>query len=175
MLYGFNPLENIPEAIIGFFLILSSIGVIALKNPVHASISFLSTLLLLAALYIEQNAEFIGVMQVLVYAGAILVIFIFVIILFQDAYAKIALTLAETSKTLIFFTSAIFIGSLLFFLFNMRGISEQQSPLDPNYGSIQTIGKALYIDFFFPFEAVTFLFLVAIVGALYIGKKDVTD
>ena len=175
MLYGFNPFENIPEAIIGLFLILSSIGVIAFKNPVHASISFLSTLLLLAALYIELNAEFIGVMQILVYAGAILVIFIFVIILFQDAYAKIELTIAQTSKTLVYSAVAIFTASLLFFLYDIHGISEQHIQSTSSYGSVQTIGKALYIDFFFPFEAVTFLFLVAIVGALYIGKKDVTS
>lgn len=174
MLYGFNPLENIPQALIGFFLILSSIGVIAFKNPVHASISFLSTLLLLATLYIDLNAEFIGIMQVLVYAGAILVIFMFVIILFQDAYAKIALSLPQTSKSLVYLSLVGFFASLALFLRSSKGLKENYDSLPIGFGSVQTLGKALYLDFFIPFEAVTFLFLVAVVGALYIGKKDVT-
>ena len=69
-------------------LIISSLGVILLPKPVHASLSFLLSLLLLAALYLELSAHFIAVLQVFVYAGAILVIFMFVIIC---AYVRICI------------------------------------------------------------------------------------
>ena len=65
------------QFLLGMLLILSSLGVILLKNPVHASLSFLVTLMTVAVFFLELSAEFIAVMQVLIYAGAILVIFIF--------------------------------------------------------------------------------------------------
>src|ERR1700739_2855911 len=84
------PFVTIVQFIIGIILILASLGVILFQKPVHASISFLLSLIALAALYMQLAAEFIAVLQILVYAGAILVIFMFVIILFQDAHQKIA-------------------------------------------------------------------------------------
>ena len=75
--------------VLGFLLVLASLGVILCKKPVHSCLSFLLTLLLLAGLYLNLQAPFISAMQILVYAGAILVIFMFVIVLFQDAYLAI--------------------------------------------------------------------------------------
>lgn len=162
---------NIPEFITGLLLILSSIGVISLTNPVHASLSFLMTLLLLALLYIELSAEFIGIMQVLVYAGAILVIFIFVVILFQDAYLEISKYKPKANKYLIWIAASFFLGAVILFLYNFESLTMQQIELSKDFGTAENLGKDLYIDFFFPFEAVVFLFLVAIVGAFYIAKK----
>ena len=70
-------------------LLAASLGVILAKKPVYAALSFLLTLITLAAIYLQLSAEFIAAMQVLVYAGAILVIFMFVIILFQDAHDEL--------------------------------------------------------------------------------------
>lgn len=75
--------------ILGAILILSSLGMVFLTNPVHASLSFLVTLLSLSMLYFQLSAQFIGIFQIIIYAGAILVIFMFVIVLFQDAYRQI--------------------------------------------------------------------------------------
>ncbi len=161
-----NPLENLSQFLIGLFLIFSSIGVISLRNPVHSSLSFLLTLLLLASLYVQLSAEFIGIIQVLVYAGAILVIFMFVIILFQDAHQKIEKVKAKTPKWLVYSSALAFSLAIGLFIFQIFGIKVENQTL-----TVQKLGEALYIDFFFPFEAVTFLFLVAIVGSLYIGKK----
>ena len=68
--------------IMGLVLILSAMGVILLRKPLYACLSFLLSLLLLAAFYLQLYAEFIAVMQILIYAGAILVIFVFVIVFF---------------------------------------------------------------------------------------------
>lgn len=162
--------ENLPQSIIGLVTILSSLGVITSKKPVHSCLWFLLTLLSLASLYLQLSAPFISVMQVLVYAGAILVIFMFVIVLFQDAYLAINEYKAKSSRLWLFTGAATFITTLT--LVALRFVPTSFSKQAPSgYGSVEALGKALYIDFFFPFEAVAFLFLVAIIGALYIGKK----
>lgn len=160
------------EWILGFILILSSIGVILLKKPVHASLSFLMTLMSLAALYLELSAQFIAVIQVLVYAGAILVIFMFVIILFQDAYLKIEQYKSNSSPVLLYTAGITFLLALIFMARHISGISLAKEALPDAYGTVQSIGYALNVDYFFPFEVVTLLFLIAAVGALYIGKKE---
>jgi NADH-quinone oxidoreductase subunit J len=156
---------------IGFVLILSSLGVILLRKPVHASLAFLLTLLSLAGLYLQLSAEFIAVMQVLVYAGAILVIFMFVIVLFQDAHDKILLFKPKSFQPFLFIVAAAFVLGLGFLFQKLIGAGPSQATLPQGYGQAQGIGQALYLDFFFPFEAVVLLFLVAIIGAVYIGKK----
>lgn len=149
-------------------IILSALGVIFAKKPVHSCLSFLLTLFGLAALFLELSAPFIAVMQILVYAGAILVIFMFVIVLFQDAYLAIEEYKASVRRGWLLFAGILFSATLAF-------LGKELSAIDAKgnveYGTVQAIAKTLYVDFFFPFEAIALLFLVAIVGSLYIGKK----
>jgi NADH-quinone oxidoreductase subunit J len=157
--------------ILGFILIFSCLGVITLKHPVHACLSFLLTLLTLAVLYLQLSAHFIAVMQILVYAGAILVIFMFVIILFQDAYQQISLYEAKSSPVFLFVATSGFLLAIVFLGNKLIGLPHTREKVPDGFGTVQALGQSLYIDFFFPFEAVILLFLVAVVGALYLAKK----
>ena len=159
------------EWILGAILILSALGTILAPKPVHACLSFLLTLLTLSVFYLELSAQFIAIMQVLVYAGAILVLFMFVIVLFQDAFLQIEKKEAQSSPLFLIFSACIFLLALGFLGKQLIELPASNAPLPENYGTIQSLGKALYIDFFFPFEAVIFLFLIALIGALYTGKK----
>lgn len=161
------------EALYGSVIVLSSLGVILLKKPVHACLSFLLTLMTLAMIYLQLSAEFISVMQVLVYAGAILVIFMFVIVLFQDAYLKISEYEPGSLPLLIGLAAAGFAAAALAFASQIIALTGTTKSLPQGYGTVEALGKTLYIDFFFPFEAVILLFLVALVGAVYIGKKEI--
>lgn len=163
---------TISQWIIGLILILSSLGVIAAKKPVHASLSFLLTLLMLAALYLQLSAGFIAVMQVLVYAGAIMVLFMYVIVLFQDAYQQIAKFEAQSSPNLIMIAGTAFVLALLFLGQRVLSLPPSSKPLPDDFGTVEALGRALYLDFFFPFEAIIFLFLIAVIGALYIARKE---
>ncbi len=158
--------------ILGIVMILSAVGVLAARKPVHASLAFLLTLMTLALTYINLSASFIGVMQILVYAGAILVTFIFVIVLFQDAHQQIDRNPANTPKPLIYIAAIAFIAALAAFAKVLYELPAAMPKNIPNFGNVEGLGRALYLDFFFPFEAVVFLFLVAIVGAFFIGRKD---
>jgi NADH-quinone oxidoreductase subunit J len=159
-------------AILGTIALLSSLGVVCAKKPVYAGLSFLLSLLSLSAIYMDLDAQFIAVMQILVYAGAILVIFMFVIVLFQDAYLYIERTAPKSSKALLLFGAVLFILSFaLFFTSIARHPTIAEKP-QHGFGYVETIGRELFIDFFFPFEATIPLFLIAIVGAVYIGRRD---
>lgn len=158
--------------ILSFVLILSSLGILVVRKPVHACLCFLLTLISLAALYLQLSAEFIAVIQILVYAGAILVIFMFVIVLFQDAHHKIDLIKANSSYVLLSLAGTLFLLMLLFVGTQIIEVVSSHEKLPEGFGLVKTLGKLLYIDFFFPFEAVILLFLIATIGALYIGRKE---
>jgi len=157
--------------VLGLLIVISALGIILLKKPVHACLSFLLTLLGLAGVYLQLNAPFISAMQILVYAGAILVIFMFVIVLFQDAYLAIDEYRAKSKPFWLVLSATLLIVTLTLLGTRLKTLGYQKESLPEGYGSLEALGKAIYIDFFFPFEAVGLLFLVAIIGALYIGKK----
>lgn len=163
--------STLVEWIFGIILILSSLGVVLASKPVHASLSFLVTLMTLALLYLQLSAEFIAILQVLVYAGAILVIFMFVIILFQDAYQQIQNYPARSYSPFLYGTAAAFIITLIFISRKYIDLIPMKKPLPEGFGTVQALGQLLYIDFFFPFEAVLLLFLIAVVGSFYIAKR----
>lgn len=163
---------DIAQWILGFLLILASFGVILSKKPVYSALSFLATLLLLACLYLQLSAQFIAVMQVLIYAGAILVMFMFVIILFQDAHSQISKFKSQSSSLLLIVAASLFIFTLVYFGKDLIHLPLAKENISNTFGSVQNLGIDLYIDFFFPFEAVILLFLIALVGALYTGKKE---
>lgn len=160
------------QYILNALLILFSLGVILAKKPVYSALCFLGTLITLSAYYLELSSEFIATMQILVYAGAILVVFMFVIILFQDAYQKIYLEPALSSPLLLIGGGASFLISLGLLTYQLSGIQEVRGELPSGFGTVEYLGKALYVDFFFPFEVVVMIFLIACVGALYIGRRE---
>ena len=160
------------QHLLSFLMILFAIGVITLKKPVYSALCFLGTLLSLSIYYFELSAEFIGTMQILVYAGAILVVFMFVMILFQDAYQKIGQYPPKSAYPLLTVASLAFLSAIGFFSYRLIGIQSTKNSLPQNFGTVQSLGKSLYIDFVFPFETVVIIFLIACVGALYVGKKE---
>jgi NADH-quinone oxidoreductase subunit J len=139
------------QLILGCILLLASLGIILVEKPIHASLCFLLTLLCLAAIYLQLSAQFIAVMQVLVYAGAILVIFVFVIILFQDAHRQISQFAALSAPSLLLFAGTCFIIVMLS-LGNLLFSKKSSTPILPvGFGTVESLGKTLYIDFFFSF------------------------
>lgn len=159
--------------VLSIILVASSLGIIITKKPVHSCLFFLSTLLVLAAIYADLSAGFIATMQILIYAGAILVIFMFVIILFQDAHSQIAKYKAQSSFSLLLIAGIAFILALIYLGYKLINIDKASQMPEKDFGTVQALGYDLYVNFFFPFEAIVMIFLVSLVGALYIGKKEV--
>lgn len=162
------------QIILGVILLFASLGVILAKKPVHSCLFFLLTLLILAGIYLQLSAEFIAVMQVLIYAGAILVTFMFIMLLFQNAHEKLSQTTGKSTPILLASAGGAFTLALIYMAKRLSNFTTSGTDsLALDFGTAQSLGKLLYIDYFFPFETVVLLFLIASIGALYIGKKEI--
>ncbi|RPI18654.1 MAG: NADH-quinone oxidoreductase subunit J [Ignavibacteriae bacterium] len=142
------------------------------KNPITSALYLILNFFCVSAIYLLLRAQFIAIIQVLVYAGAIMVLFLFVIMLL-NLHDESKLSEKITYKKL----SAILISLLLFsvlaitvYFSYMNKYREIHSSAE-TIGTIEVIGNELYTTFSFPFELVSFVLLAAIVGAIVLAKK----
>lgn len=151
----------------------SSVMVITRPNPVMSAIFLILNFFALAGLYLLLNAQFISVVQVIVYAGAIMILFLFVLMLLNtDSEHKI---LAD-KKPIKYF--AILISAFVFlqvaYLIFRSAPSHELAPevaRSVEAGTIESIGKSLYTEYILPFEVAGFLLLAATIGATVLSKK----
>lgn len=149
--------------------LISAIAVITSKNPVYSVLSLIVTFFCISGHYILLNAQFLAVVNIIVYAGAIMVLFLFVIMLMnlnkdtepqKNKWLKLA--------------GAVSGGSLLLVL--VAALRNTETAIaqvrEGEIGLIQNLGKVLFTDFVVPFEISSVLFLSAMVGAVVIGKRD---
>jgi NADH-quinone oxidoreductase subunit J len=161
------------------FLFLSLLCVVAAANillqrhPIYSALSLVLTFIGLAGIYIQMHAEFIAVMQIVVYTGAIMVLFVFVIMLLnakaEDRIPRKLTFLKYLGIPLVVLLVGV-VGLKVLESLSGEGI-EISSPLDMT-GNTQAIGKLLYTQYALPFEVTSILLLVAIVGAIVMAKKE---
>ena len=149
--------------------VTSAILVISFRNTLSSALSLVATLFAVACLFAQLGAHFLAAMQVLVYAGAVMVLFIFVIMLLnlgQETLLKIKMTFSSVL--------GILLGGYLAGLLVLRlgFVSSSLPPVGEGYGTIQDVGRLLFTDYLVPFEATSLLLLVAIVGAVVLAKKE---
>lgn len=154
--------------------IFSSIMVVVQRNPVNSALYLILDFFCLGGLYLTLNAQFIAIVHILVYAGAIMVLFVFVIMLLNlgDTH-KLADRLNMKKIIGIAFGLAFFVELLYLLGFGTTRSLSQQSPAAPEIGTIEYIGKVLFTKFLFPFEVTSFLLLAAIIGAVILAKKKI--
>jgi len=164
-------METIFFTIVAAVAVLSSILVITCRNPINSALSLIMTFFCLATFYVMLDAPFMAAIQVIVYAGAIMVLIVFVIMLLNLR--------AETGKS---YLHSVLVGSIIGFVvlleacyFLFRTPSPTGEGLDSaaiaNIGHTELIGKALFTDFLLPFEITSILLLVAIVGSVILAKR----
>jgi NADH-quinone oxidoreductase subunit J len=156
--------------ILGFFAVLSALMVVFSKNPVHSVLYLVLTFFAIAGEYVLLNAQFIAIVNVIVYAGAIMVLFLFVIMLLNLNKET------EPHKAQGMKFGAVVTGGLLLMVFvgTLKGVDTlTQTPLDNNMGLIENLGNVLFKQFLLPFEVSAVLFLAAMVGAVMLSKKDI--
>jgi len=160
-----------------FFTVLSVLAVasaivtIAQKHPVTSAIALVFHFFMLAGLYLTLQAQFAAVMQVLVYAGAIMVLVIFVIMLLNLSEEDKQEKKNSFRKLLAVVLSGAFVLLLSFVFLQNGDMAGQLSPQSGIAGRVETIGSLLYNNYLLPFEAVSILLLAAIVGAVMIAKR----
>ncbi len=152
--------------------IVSALGMLLSRNPVHSALSLILNLFCVAGLYLTLNAQFIGVVQVLVYAGAIMVLFLFVIMLLnlealprlQDFDGRVALGYAGGTALLALLTYVL--------ARSLDALPAAQIGADAAAnGTAGALAATLFTTYALPFEIIGLLLLVATIGAVMIAKK----
>jgi NADH-quinone oxidoreductase subunit J len=152
--------------------IISSILVITNKNPINSALSLIMTFFCLATLYVMLEAPFMAAIQIIVYAGAIMVLIVFVIMLLNirsesGGRTNHALFLGSMTGVLLLIQTWYAIGRSS--LTGMKGAVD--SAMIARVGHTELIGKSLFTEFLLPFEITSILLLAAIVGAVVLSKK----
>jgi NADH-quinone oxidoreductase subunit J len=153
-----------------------SAGVVLLRNPVHNALSLVATLFGVAVLFIQQGAYFLAAIQVIVYAGAIVILFLFVIMLLGvdkaegldrepilgQRPAAIAAAVAILGLSL---TALLSVGS------RVTGQASTLAAIDGSEPNVNALAKVLFTDYVFAFEITSVLLTVAVVGAVVLSRK----
>lgn len=167
------------ETIIFFILSLIAVGaaanILVQKHPINGALSLILTFIALAGIYIQMHAEFIAVMQIVVYTGAIMVLFVFVILLLnvrEESEPRKALRVINYLGIPLCIMLALELSMIVFKAFAGYGISLSASSADLA-GNTASIGRELYTRYILPFEVTSVLLLVAIVGAIVMAKREI--
>lgn len=166
--------ESIVFWVVAVIAVLSGVGVVTSRSAIYSALSLIVTLAQLAVLYLLLNAQFVAAVQILVYAGAIMVLFLFVITLLgtQD-YPFITQHLPGQRPLSVIF-AALLLLSIVFFVGQaphaLTGLHGQFNDILAA-NNVAAFGLALFTEFVFPFEGTTLLLIVAMVGAVALGRR----
>ena len=172
--------RTIPDTAVfvaGALMILAGgVGVIACKNPVHSALSMVLTLFGVAVLFIEQQAEFLAAVQIIVYAGAIVVLFLFVIMFLgvdqQEDMHDEPLVAQRPLAVLLVVRSVISIFALGFEASWAVGPHHVTGKTFGPYQNVGEVGRSVFTTYLFAFEATAALLIIAVVGAVVLARRS---
>ncbi len=160
----------------GAICLAGALGVVLLRNPVHNALSLIATLFGVAVLFIAQEAYFLAAVQVIVYAGAIVVLFLFVIMLLGvDRSQQLGREPILGQRPAAVIAGAAILGLTLTALLSsaarVTGAQSVLAPLDPDVPDIDRLGRVLFTDYIFAFEMTAVLLTIAVIGAVVLIRR----
>lgn len=154
--------------------IFSAIMIVISRNPVHSVLWLIITFFAISGHYILLNAQFLGIVNLIVYAGAIMVLFLFVIMLMN-----LNASVEPQKNKWLKLAGIVAGGTLMLVMVAALKTAEKKGALvqaeTGDIGLIKNLGKALFTDYVVPFEVSSVLFLSAMIGAVVIGKKETPE
>lgn len=152
-------------------LIASAAGVIAARSPIHAAMSLVSAFFWLAGIYVLLTAHLLAFVQIIVYAGAIMVLFLFVVMLLSLSDAELGVEKITAVKVVGIVATASLLAILVTAV--LQGTPGGIRSVSADFGTVRAVGKVLFTQYLLPFEATSVLLLVAIVGAVVVAKEKI--
>jgi NADH-quinone oxidoreductase subunit J len=154
--------------IIALLAVGSALGLILKKNPIHGALFLVVNLGCVAALYLMLGAEFLAAAQVIVYAGAIMVLFVFAIMVLIPGKEETGPDPRRSTRVLALPVGGLLLAQLAVILWTRRG-----APSSPPRagGGVAALGTLLFTDYLFPFELTSVLLLAAMVGVLVLARR----
>lgn len=160
--------------LVALIAVLSAFFVTKCRNPVNSALCLVNTFLCLAVYYVMLDAPFMAAIQIMVYAGAIMVLIVFVIMLLnigsvgKSAYRHSMFWASGLSFILLIISAKFIAGGEV-----SKRVGSVTSEVVQDYGHTELIGTVMFTEFLLPFEIASILLLVAIVGAVILSKRDV--
>ena len=164
--------------IVFFFLfalvaVASAVLVVLFRNPVHSALSLVTTLFCLAGLFVLLDAHFLAAVQVIVYAGAIMVLFLFVIMLLNLGHPDaLEPATGKSRRITVLLVVVALLAELAYMAGRQMGMPPASESAEIAAENVPYIGKLLYTDYLFPFEVASMILLVALVGVIVLVKQD---
>ncbi len=156
-------------AIIAAVAVVAALGLILKRNPIHGALFLVANLACIAALYLMLGAEFLAAAQIIVYAGAIMVLFVFAIMVLIPGKEETGPDPRRLTRL-----AALPVGGLLLIQLAMI-VTARRGPAvpvpAPAAGGVEAIGRLLFTDYLFPFELTSVLLLAAMVGVLLLARR----
>jgi NADH-quinone oxidoreductase subunit J len=160
-------------SLLAVLAIATGVLLVTRRNPVSAAVSLILHFFALAGLYLTLHAQFLAVVQILVYAGAIMVLVVFVIMLLNLGREE---SLREKFSARTGLSIALALALIAQFVFAYMAVPTGKNELSKaamEIGSPQGIGNLLFTDYIFPFEAISLLLLVAVLGSIILAKRNI--
>jgi NADH-quinone oxidoreductase subunit J len=167
------PIQQLIFLFLAAVAVFAAFNVILQRNPIYSALALIITMCALAGTFLLLEAQFVAAMQVIVYAGAVMVLFIFVIMLLN---VRMEEARQDRLKYLRIVTPVLFVALLAEVFFVARSVTTSAPPLSTKpgehpFGTVESIGEAMFSTYLFPFEATSVLILMAMVGALVLARK----
>ena len=156
-------------------ILLTAALVVASHNPIYSALSLLVMFFHVAGLYVTLHAEFLAAIQIIVYAGAILVLYLFVVMLLN---VKREVRFHQQGKIALFLCFTL-LAEIILLMIQKGGtgltVSAPTQSASEISGNTEAIGELLYSTYLFPFEVASLILLVAMVGAVILSKKGILE
>lgn len=165
-------MESIAFFVLAVLVVASALVVITHRNPVTAAVALALNLVGIAGLFLVLDAQFLGLLQVIVYAGAIMVLILFVIMLLnlrEEAKAHPAGSFQRILAPLASLAFAWVVGRAVW-----MSVPSSFPKKPEGFGTAAAVGKELFTRFYYPFEAISLLLVVAMIGAVLLAKRKLT-
>jgi NADH-quinone oxidoreductase subunit J len=162
---------------IAVFLVLAAVAVagaislILQRHPIHSALSLIVVMVALAGLYLLQGAEFVAAVQIIVYAGAIMVLFIFVIMLL-NAGEEERTNASRLARVVGVPLGVVFLAEVAYWI---GRATSRLGTAPPEAVSTRDLSSLLFREYVFPFELTSFLILIALLGALVLARREESD
>jgi NADH-quinone oxidoreductase subunit J len=178
-------METVVFLIAAVIILAGAVGVVISPNPVHAALSLVMTLFGIAVLFVAQDAHFLAVVQIIVYAGAIVVLFLFVIMLLgvdQVEDLETEPLAGQRPGAIVAFAGLLGTGLIALFLTyrDLDVVTTGRKALSgalsgPGYNNITRVAESLFTDYLFAFEITSVLLVIAVVAAVTLAKRGASQ
>jgi NADH-quinone oxidoreductase subunit J len=168
-----NLVGNVFFGLMAIVSLLGAVATVASRNPIRSAVGLLVTIVGIAGLFLKLNAQFMAAIQLIVYAGAVVVLFVFVVMLLGPDASAVpdGPPKARAARAFAGVLMALLAALGGFLLLNATKTFTPFQPVAPEHGSVELVGRELFTRDLAPFELTTALLIVAVVGAIAVARS----